>query len=103
MLITADKLGCTEEILTVVSMLSVPSPFYRPKGREEESDAARDKLLIPESDHLTLLNVYEQWKKNDYSSSWCNDHFIQVKTLRKVKYIHFILNKINVLNILFNT
>jgi len=85
MLITADKLGCTEEILTVVSMLSVPSPFYRPKGREEESDAARDKLLIPESDHLTLLNVYEQWKKNDYSTSWCNDHFIQVKTLRKVK------------------
>ena len=84
MLITADKLGCTEEILTVVSMLSVPSPFYRPKGREEESDAARDKLLIPESDHLTLLNVYEQWKKNDYSTSWCNDHFIQVKTLRKV-------------------
>ena len=59
MLITADLLGCTEEILTIVSMLSVPSIFYRPKGREEESDAAREKLLIPESDHLTYLNVYE--------------------------------------------
>jgi pre-mRNA-splicing factor ATP-dependent RNA helicase DHX38/PRP16 len=59
MIISADELGCMEEILTIVSMLSVPSIFYRPKGREEESDAARDKLLVPESDHLTYLNVYE--------------------------------------------
>ncbi|KAL4446591.1 hypothetical protein ABPG74_005529 [Tetrahymena malaccensis] len=87
MLITADELGCTEEILTIVSMLSVPSVFYRPKGREEESDAVREKLLISESDHLTLLNVYEQWKKNDYSGQWCSDHFIQVKTLRKVREV----------------
>ena len=59
MIISADELVCMEEILTIVSMLSVPSIFYRPKGREEESDAARDKLLVPESDHLTYLNVYE--------------------------------------------
>jgi pre-mRNA-splicing factor ATP-dependent RNA helicase DHX38/PRP16 len=52
-------MGCTEEILTIVSMLSVPSIFYRPKGREEESDSVREKLLIAESDHLTFLNVYE--------------------------------------------
>lgn len=59
MLITGNELNCTEEILTIVSMLSVPSVFYRPKGREEESDAVREKLLISESDHLTFLNVYE--------------------------------------------
>lgn len=76
MLLMADELGCTEEILTIVSMLSMPSCFYRPKGREEESDSVREKLLIPESDHLTMLNVYELWAKNDFSSSWCNDHYI---------------------------
>lgn len=59
MLISADNLECTEEILTVVSMLSIPAIFYRPKGREEESDTAREKLFVPESDHLTLLNVYD--------------------------------------------
>jgi len=59
MLITANDLECSEEILTVVSMLSIPAIFVRPKGREEESDQAREKLLVPESDHLTLLNVYE--------------------------------------------
>jgi pre-mRNA-splicing factor ATP-dependent RNA helicase DHX38/PRP16 len=40
-------------------MLSVPSIYYRPKDREEESDNAREKLFVPESDHLTLLNVYK--------------------------------------------
>ena len=45
-------------------MLSVPAIFYRPKGREEDSDAAREKFQVPESDHLTFLNVYQQWKKN---------------------------------------
>jgi len=30
-------------VLTVVSMLSVPSAFFRPADRAEESDAAREK------------------------------------------------------------
>lgn len=84
MLITASKLGCTGEILIIVSMLSVPSVFYRPKGREEDSDSAREKFQVPESDHLTFLNVYNQWKTNGYSMSWCNDHFIHGKAMRKV-------------------
>lgn len=46
-------------MLTIVSMLSVPSIFFRPKGREAESDAAREKFYVPESDHLTLLHVYD--------------------------------------------
>jgi hypothetical protein len=49
-----------------VSMLSVPSIFYRPKGREEEADAVREKFQVPESDHLTYLNVYNQWKSNKW-------------------------------------
>ena len=47
-------------------MLSVPAIFYRPKGREEESDQAREKFQVPESDHLTFLHVYQQWKLNKY-------------------------------------
>jgi pre-mRNA-splicing factor ATP-dependent RNA helicase DHX38/PRP16 len=43
-------------------MLSVPAIFFRSKGREEDSDAAREKFQVPESDDLTLLHVYNQWK-----------------------------------------
>ncbi|KAK1370567.1 RNA helicase [Heracleum sosnowskyi] len=66
MLLIGEKLECLNEVLTIVSMLSVPSVFFRPKDRAEESDAAREKFFVPESDHLTLLNVYEQWKSNSY-------------------------------------
>lgn len=42
------------------------STTCRPADRAEESDAAREKFFIPESDHLTLLHVYQQWKNNGY-------------------------------------
>nr|CAG4707766.1 unnamed protein product [Naegleria fowleri] len=87
MLIYAEKLGCTSEVLTIASMLSVPTVFYRPKDREEEADAVREKFFVPDSDHLTLLNIYQQWKNHDYSASWCSEHFIHFKAMRKVKEV----------------
>ncbi|KNA17580.1 hypothetical protein SOVF_078160 [Spinacia oleracea] len=85
MLLMGAKLHCLDEVLTIVSMLSVPTVFFRPKDREEESDSAREKFFVPESDHLTLLNVYQQCKSNEYRGDWCNDHFLQVKALRKAR------------------
>ncbi|OQR93347.1 pre-mRNA-splicing factor ATP-dependent RNA helicase PRP16 [Achlya hypogyna] len=87
MLLFSEQLGCTDEVLIVVSMLSVPSVFFRPKDREEESDAAREKFFVPESDHLTLLNVYKQWVANNYSNAWANDHFIHAKGMRKAREV----------------
>jgi len=69
-------------------MLSVPAIFYRPKGREEESDAAREKFQVPESDHLSLLHVYQQWKNKAYNTTWCNDYFIHAKAMKKVREVH---------------
>ncbi|PON64162.1 P-loop containing nucleoside triphosphate hydrolase [Parasponia andersonii] len=61
-----DNIRCVEEVLTIVSMLSVPSVFFRPKDRTEESAAAHEKFYVPESYHLTLYNVYQQWKHHHY-------------------------------------
>ncbi|XP_016377075.1 pre-mRNA-splicing factor ATP-dependent RNA helicase PRP16-like [Sinocyclocheilus rhinocerous] len=96
MLIVSCDMGCSADILIIVSMLSVPSIFYRPKGREEESDQVREKFSVPESDHLTYLNVYLQWKNNNYSSIWCNDHFIHTKAMRKVREVRSQLKDIMV-------
>ncbi|XP_034650939.1 pre-mRNA-splicing factor ATP-dependent RNA helicase PRP16 [Drosophila subobscura] len=87
MLIVACRMECSAEVLIIVSMLSVPSIFYRPKGREEEADGVREKFQVPESDHLTYLNVYQQWRQNNYGSSWCNEHFIHIKAMRKVREV----------------
>ncbi|XP_074645690.1 pre-mRNA-splicing factor ATP-dependent RNA helicase PRP16-like [Tubulanus polymorphus] len=94
MLIVSVEMGCSTEVLLIVSMLSVPAIFFRPKGREEESDAAREKFQVPESDHLTFLNVYQLWKKQKYSSSWCSDHFVHVKAMRKVREVRQQLKEI---------
>eukprot|EP00898_Chlorokybus_atmophyticus_P007122 jgi/Chlat1/7410/Chrsp6S07430 len=87
MLLVGAELGCSNEVLTIVSMLSVPSVFFRPKDRAEESDAAREKFFVPESDHLTLLHVYEQWKQHQFRGDWCSDHYIHVKGMRKAREV----------------
>ena len=87
MLLYSKHENCSDEMLTIVSLLSVPEVFYRPAARAEESDAAREHFFVPESDHLTLLNVYQQWKRHNYSSTWCTDHFLHVKGLRKAREV----------------
>jgi pre-mRNA-splicing factor ATP-dependent RNA helicase DHX38/PRP16 len=83
-----EKESCSTEVLIIVSMLSVPSVFFRPKDREEESDAAREKFFVPESDHLTLLNVYLRAKQYRFDSAWCTRHFLHSKGIRKAREVH---------------
>ncbi|KAF2224944.1 pre-mRNA-splicing factor ATP-dependent RNA helicase prp16 [Elsinoe ampelina] len=87
LILTSVEYGCSEEMLTIVSMLSVPSVFYRPKERMEEADAAREKFFDPSSDHLTLLNVYQQWRANGKKDNWCVRHFLHPKALRRADEI----------------
>lgn len=87
LLITSVEYGCSEEMITIVSMLSVPNVFYRPKERQEEADAQREKFWVHESDHLTYLQVYSAWRANRYSEGWCVKHFLHGKSLRRAKEI----------------
>ncbi|KLO14565.1 P-loop containing nucleoside triphosphate hydrolase protein [Schizopora paradoxa] len=87
MLIASVEYKCSSEMLTIVSMLSVPSVFYRPKERMEEADAAREKFSVPESDHLTLLNVFNQWKSHGFRDEWSMRHFLHPKLLRKAREV----------------
>ena len=58
-----------------------------PKERMEEADAAREKFNVPESDHLTLLNVFNQWKAHGFRDEWCMRHFLHPKLLRKAREV----------------
>ena len=87
LLLSAAALGCGAEALTVVAMLSVPPPFFRPPDRADESDAAREKFFVAESDHLTYLHVFEQWQAHGCSAEWCAKHYLQHKTLSKAKEV----------------
>jgi len=88
LLFAHEHAECSAEVLVIVSMLSVPSVFFSPKDREEESDAAREKFFVPESDHLTLLNVYQRAKQFKFDAQWCAKHFIHSKGIRKAREVH---------------
>ncbi|CDQ77982.1 unnamed protein product [Oncorhynchus mykiss] len=54
---------CSEEVLTIVSLLSVDTGLYNPPVRREECLAARKKFTTSEGDHLTPLYIYRTFKK----------------------------------------
>lgn len=79
MLISASEFGGAREMVSVVSLLSIPNIFYIPKEKQDEAEQVKEKFLVPESDHLTLLNVFQQWQRVQYSAQWCTRHFVQPK------------------------
>lgn len=84
-LLTSVVLGCAEEVLTIVAMLSVESVFFRPKEKQAQADQKKAKFHQPEGDHLTLLAVYEAWKNSKFSNPWCYDNFIQARAIRRAQ------------------
>ncbi|VDN52257.1 unnamed protein product [Dracunculus medinensis] len=87
LLIMSVDLCCSDEVLTIVSMLSVQNVFYRPKDKQEVADQKKSKFHQPEGDHLTLLAVYNSWKYHHFSQTWCYENFIQIRTLKRAQDI----------------
>ncbi|CDW55458.1 pre mRNA splicing factor ATP dependent [Trichuris trichiura] len=86
MLMASEKYKCSEEILTIASMLSVNAAvFYRPKDKILHADTARQSFWVPGGDHLTLLNVYNQWKETDYSTQWCYENYVQHRSMKRAR------------------
>ncbi|GMF04458.1 unnamed protein product [[Candida] boidinii] len=85
-----SNFGCSLEIVIIISMLSMPSVFVRSNGdlkQQENSDKAREKFLINESDHLTLLNIYKQYESSKFKDKWCNMNYLHPKSLRRARDI----------------
>jgi len=87
-LLAAEKYDCVEDVLTICSMLSVNNTiFYRPKDKLVHADTAHRNLWHPTGDHLTLLNVYRQWRDAEYSADWCFENFFQLRSLKRCRDI----------------
>ncbi|PHH51224.1 Pre-mRNA-splicing factor ATP-dependent RNA helicase prp22 [Ceratocystis fimbriata CBS 114723] len=93
-LIAAVDKGCSDEILSIVAMLNLPNVFYRPKEKQTQADQKKAKFHDPHGDHLTLLNVYNSWKRNGYSAPWCFENFIQARSMKRAKDVRDQIAKI---------
>jgi ATP-dependent RNA helicase DHX8/PRP22 len=85
MLILSVDLGCSEEILTVTAMLSVESPFFRPRDKQAQADMKKAKFSQPEGDHISFLCVYKAWEASKFSAPWCFENFIQSRSMLRAQ------------------
>lgn len=95
-ILAADKLGCVEEVLSIVSMLSEASAlFFRPKDKKIHADSARARFTVKEGgDHVTLLNIWNQWVDSDFSFVWAKENFLQQRSLTRVRDVRDQLAKL---------
>ncbi|KAJ1326544.1 pre-mRNA-splicing factor ATP-dependent RNA helicase DHX16 [Microdochium nivale] len=94
--LAADKIGCVDEVLSIVAMLSEASAlFFRPKDKKIHADSARNRFTIKEGgDHLTLLNIWTQWVDSDFSPVWSRENFLQQRSLTRARDVRDQLAKL---------
>lgn len=94
--LAADKEGCVEEVLSIVSMLGEASAlFFRPKDKKLHADSARNRFTIKDGgDHISLLNVWNQWVDSGFSPIWAKENFLQQRSLTRARDVRDQLAKL---------
>ncbi|TKY49698.1 putative pre-mRNA-splicing factor ATP-dependent RNA helicase DHX16 [Spatholobus suberectus] len=89
MIVASGKYKCSDDIISIAAMLSVGnSIFYRPKDKQVYADNARMNFHTGNvGDHIALLKVYNSWKETNYSTQWCYENYIQVRSMKRARDI----------------
>ncbi|KAK6345275.1 hypothetical protein TWF718_007200 [Orbilia javanica] len=95
-ILAADKYGCVEEVLSIISMLGEASAlFYRPKDKKLYADQARNRFTNKQGgDHLTLLNIWNQWVDTDFSYVWARENYLQHRSLTRARDVRDQLSRL---------
>ncbi|MDI1278470.1 ATP-dependent RNA helicase HrpA [Methylobacter sp.] len=94
MLIAAAHEHCLTEVAIIVSALSVQDPREKPADKMQQADAKHAAFRHPESDFLTILNIWNTYedKKKHLSNSklrkYCIDNFLSYMRMREWFDIH---------------
>ncbi|KAI6144401.1 P-loop containing nucleoside triphosphate hydrolase protein [Pisolithus tinctorius] len=87
MLIVSPEFKCSNEMLTITAMLSVPNVWLRPNNQRKEADAAKALFTVPDGDHLTLLNVYNNYIQYQYDKSWTWTNYLSARALAQAENV----------------
>ncbi|KAI0714086.1 P-loop containing nucleoside triphosphate hydrolase protein [Cerioporus squamosus] len=93
-LVASAELGCTSELLTIVSVLSASSKLFvdTHDARDEAADA-RKKFRHASGDHMTVLNVVKAYEDVSQSEGkkarrdWCRRMFVNERCLAEAANI----------------
>ena len=94
MVIASCDYSCSNEILSVVSMLSAPTCFLRPSNKRKQADEVKARLAHIDGDHLTMLNVYHAFKQNHEDNHWCYENFVNYHSLKSSDNVRTQLGRI---------
>ena len=87
-ILSSLKYKCFNQILTIVSMLSIgASVYYDSNDDKSDSNKAHSMFEHREGDHFALLQIYNQWEETDFSNIWCKENFIHPKAMQKARNI----------------
>jgi pre-mRNA-splicing factor ATP-dependent RNA helicase DHX15/PRP43 len=97
MLISSPEFYCSNEILSLTALISVPQIFVRPASARKRADEMKALFAHPDGDHLTMLNVYHAFKGPEAQANpkqWCHDHFLSLRALQSADNVRMQLKRI---------
>lgn len=84
MLITASsQFQCSNEILSIVSLMSVPQIFLRPRNDQAAADSAKRQFIHHDGDHITMLNAFNAFIAKKMDPNWCWDNYLSARALKQ--------------------
>ncbi|XP_025836866.1 probable ATP-dependent RNA helicase DHX35 isoform X2 [Agrilus planipennis] len=94
-LFSSGDFGCSEEILTIISMLQVESVFTKPSTGNmiAKSRIQRRNFEVAEGDLITYLNIYSAFVKSEMDKGFCHKNFINYKAMKRVADVRSNLQK----------
>ena len=77
-----------EDIVAIISVLQSDNIYYNPTNLREKIEKIREKYLDPISDHLSLKNIFNEYKKANNKEKFCKENFLNDKALAKSMEIY---------------
>lgn len=83
-------------MLSIVAILSGETIFYLSDDPDKRVEAlkAHAKFESIHGDHLTLLNVYNEFKKTDRHKTFCHDNYLHCRNLEYARDVRLQLSDI---------
>jgi ATP-dependent helicase HrpA len=100
-IIEAKENNCLREIKIIAAVLAIQDPRIRPVDYEKEADEVHKVFLHPQSDFMTLLNIWNAFHDvQDTVKSWsrlkkyCKGNFLSYQRMREWIDLHDQLERI---------
>lgn len=104
-LLSSFQYGCTEQILSIASVLSVGDVFLSARGSKERKMKIVEAMGVfadPDGDHLTYLKIFNEFVENGKRRDWCDEFMLSHRALVRAveirKHLKKYVNRFKVLS-----